>query len=414
MSDQTGLRGRHDLLERLAPGGAEDFITETFCWILQQEEVGNAFLEFIVEQAERTHSDTIPRIVYGIQNGNCRWSTQVSSGGKRLDMTCANEKKQALIFEHKTWTKLHHNQLEDYRWVGKRDYGEFAIVLITARHYQKEQNPDLHLLWRDVYSWLDKWLGCWLSKRLPEDAPGTGADKANLDFVCNNFLTLLRKQGLGPMTPIKREHFEAFEHVPNANKGMRILWDMLEAARHRWSQNMQDVLKVHLEMLEPSKLQGKSGRGQWGRIGFNLLEGWHPGVFIGVLYDGTDHRVTLLGGKNSPDACAILDVDTGKYRDYSESCHYGELVGRLQKQWPADGSAWQAIHHLNAPSPNRWHPIHIRRNLADVLLDGKSGEEQVDLFLEAVKEVVKFIDGLDEFWNLRKELQEGQDNANGE
>ena len=31
-------------------------------------------------------------------------------------------------------------------------------ILITARPYQKEQDPHLHFLWRDVYFWLDEWL----------------------------------------------------------------------------------------------------------------------------------------------------------------------------------------------------------------------------------------------------------------
>ncbi|MDE0507184.1 MAG: PD-(D/E)XK nuclease family protein [Gammaproteobacteria bacterium] len=125
-----------------------------------------------------------------MQNGNCRWSTQVSSCGKRLDMTCTNEKKQALIFEHKAWAQLHANQLEDYRQVGKQEFGEFAIVLITARPYQNEQNPDLHFLWRDVYSWLDRRLSKWLS----DNVTGTDSDNADLEFVCRNFLTLLKKR----------------------------------------------------------------------------------------------------------------------------------------------------------------------------------------------------------------------------
>lgn len=405
MSDQTNLREPYTLLERLAPGGAEDFITEAFCWILQQEDVGNAFLEFLIErdqaQDQATRRGAITDIVSGIRKGVYRWSTQkslrISSGVKRLDMICKFE-KQALIFEHKAWTPLDADQLKNYRQVGKEYYNSgFAIILITARHYQKEQNPDLHFLWRDVYSWLDKWLDCWLSKRLPKNAPGTDADKANLEFVCRNFLTLLKKRGLGPMLPIENKHFKAFKTKPDADEGMRRLEELLGAVKYRWSER---ALKPDSKMLYPSKdLQKK-----WGRIGFQVLKDktWHPGIFIGVLHDGKDHKVKLLGDKNSPDACVIFDIEKNKYPDYRKNRHYVALVKRLTEKWPTDGAAtWRCMESYR----NEWHPLHIRRDLEDVLLDGKSGDDQVKAFIQEVKEVLKFIEGLEEFWKFREDLK---------
>ena len=138
---------------------------------------------------------------------------------------------------------------------------------------------------------------------------------------------------------------------------------------------------------------------KWGRIGFGVLKGWRPGMFIGVLHDGGDHKVELLDEKTkktSPDACVILDMHCKQYPEYRNNDHYKELVKRLTEEWPSDGSAaWQAYHHLDTPNPNRWHPLHIRQKLADILLDGKSGEEksgeeQVDAFFEDhYKELVK-------------------------
>ena len=97
---------------------------------------------------ERTAND----IISGIQEERVllealKQSGRISSGGvKRLDMICESGKqtlisgKQALIFEHKAWAHLHANQLKNYRQVGKK-YAKSAIILITARPYQKEQNP---------------------------------------------------------------------------------------------------------------------------------------------------------------------------------------------------------------------------------------------------------------------------------
>ena len=87
---------------------------------------------------------------------------------------------------------------------------------------------------------------------------------------------------------------------------------------------------------------------RWGRIGFGVLEGWRPGMFIGVLHDGGDHKVELLDEKISPDACVILDMHCKQYPEYRNNYHYKELVKRLTEKWPSDGSAaWQAYHHLD-------------------------------------------------------------------
>lgn len=390
MFDHTTLLEQDTLLARLAPGGAEDFITEVFCWILQQKGVGIAFLKFL-EGREWCCRAIANKIISEIQREEPSWKTQdsrrISSGSVRLDMICESG-KQALIFEHKTWARLHDNQLENYRQVGK-EYDKSAIILITARPYQKqkEQNPDLHFLWRDVHKWLNDRL-C---------GKATGTDDTNLEFVCRNFLTLLEKRGLGPMLPIEHRHFEAFGYMHDAEEGRQRIKELLEAVKDRWPQIAPEAMKTDLRIKD-----------RWGRIGCDVLEGWRPGMFIGVLHDGRDHKVELLDEKTGPDACVILDMDCKQYPEYQNNCHYKELVNCLMKEWPPGSATWQAYHHLNAQNPNRWHPLHIRRKLADILLDGKSGEEQVDAFFETVKEVVEFIVGLEEFRRLREDLANGE------
>ncbi len=408
MSDQTGLLGKNDLLDRLAPSGAEDFITEVFCWILQQEDIGDAFLKFLedTERDQRSNTkvaDKFADIVSGIRKSKHSWSTQesrrISSGTKRPDMILKSEdKKQALIFEHKAWTPLGENQLANYSEIGRQYYNDgFAIILITARNYQNKQKPDLHFLWRDVYSWLEGWLNDWLS----DNAPDADADISNLKFVCHNFLTLLRKRGLGPMKPITNCHFKAFKAKPIADEGMNRVKILVRAARDLWSQKMNETLNENPKMLEPCEFED-----HWGRVGFRLLENSRPVVFIGILFDGKAHKVKLIGGDNGPDACVILGMHERDYPDYRENHHYKKLVERLTSQWPSNGSQkWRT----DASSRNGWWPLHVRCKLADVLEDGMSGEEQVDAFLDAVREVVSFVDELDDFWELRKDQRHNKE-----
>ena len=405
MPDHTTPEEQYTLLERLAPSGAEDFITEVFCWILQQESVGNAFLEFLKELAQEDRNGAIADIISDIQNGEYSWKTQesrqISDGVKRLDMVCESG-KQALIFEHKVWASLHANQLENYREVGKSKYEKFAIILITARSHQKKQNPDLHFLWRDVHKWLRYFLD-----------QETGDDDASLEFVCRNFLTLLEKRGLGPMPHVEAKHFEAFGYIHDAEEGKQRIKKLLRAVEDRWPQIVLEAMKMDSGILDSPSRQDSSGR-----IGYGVLNSWRPDIFIGVLHDGNDHKTKLLDKEtnmNTPYACVILDIEHRKCPEYWNNLNYKKLVKILMKKWPSDGSeTWQFYHHIydqDVQKHNLWHPIHIRRKLKDILLSETSGEKQADAFFESIRDVVEFIVGLEAFHNLRADLS--RQDANG-
>ena len=405
MPDHTTPEEQYTLLERLAPSGAEDFITEVFCWILQQESAGNAFLEFLKEQTQEDRNGAIVDIISDIQNGEYSWKTQkshqISGGIKRLDMVCESG-KQALIFEHKVWASLHANQLENYREVGKSKYDKFAIILITARSHQKKQDPDLHFLWRDVH----KWLRYFLDQK-------TGNDDASLEFVYRNFLTLLEKRWLGPMPPVEDKHFTAFGYMHDAEEGIQRTKKLIREMKDRWPQILQESMKTDSGILDSPDWQDSEGR-----VGWNVLKSWRPGIFIGVLHNGNDHKTKLLDKEtnlNTLYACVILDIERRKCPKYWNNLHYKKLVKILMEKWPYDGSkTWQFYHHIDdedVQNPNFWHPIHIRRRLADILLNEKSGEEQADAFFESIREVVEFIVGLEAFHNLRADLS--RQDANG-
>ena len=406
MNRTNAVNADTTLLERLAPSGAEDFITEVFCWILQQESVGNAFLEFLKELAQEDRNGAIADIISDIQKGEYSWNTQesrqISDGVKRLDMVCESG-KQALIFEHKVWAPLHANQLENYREVGKSEYEKFALILITARSHQKKQDPDLHFLWRDVH----KWLKNFLDQR-------TGDDDVSLEFVCHNFLTLLEQRGLGPMPHLEAKHFEAFGYIHDAEEGKQLIKELMRPAKDRWPQIVREAMKTDSGGSDSPDLKDS-----FGRIGYNVLQDRHPYIFIGVLYDGNDHRTELLDketNRNIPYACVILDIHHINYPEYWDNLNYKKLVKILTEKWPSDRSeTWKFYHHIedqDVQKPNPWHPIHIRRRL-DILLNEKPGEEQADAFFESIREVVEFIVGLETFQNLRADLSR-QDRANEE
>ena len=403
MPDHANLSERYALLERLAPGGAEDFITEVFCWILQQEDVGKAFLEFLEEQTRQHGTDTnnITDIISGIKEDECSWSTQesyrISSGVKRPDMICECESgKQALVFEHKVWAKLHTDQLKNYREIGKEEYGndKFAIVLITARRYQKEQNPDLHFLWSDVYDWLNEWL----RKRLPDSASNTDADDANLEFVCRNFLTLLEQRGLGPMPSIRDKHFEAFGYMRDAEEGRQRIRGLLNVVANdfEWETNLLALKERGQDVANTSR----KIRDHWGRIDFNLLNDWKPNIVVCILTGWGDGW-----GLDDLHACVMLDLDKTLWGLYYKEYH-DKLFKFLKKGEEKLKKGWGICDDRKVSES---HPIGIRRKLEDILLPELPGEQQADALLKEMKSAVELIVNQDMFWEMRENMKRAAD-----
>ena len=182
-AEPTGFESaEHDLFSRLAPSGAEDFVTEALCWLLERTQFGDYFLNKLRGSEDAV---TVPSI-----GDDCYWKTQESfnlDGSTKIpDMICkSSDGRAALIFEHKVGATLHDGQLDNYRRIGQAEFKEHAIVLITARAEQCDQDPDLHLLWRTVHGWLCQWL-----------ESGTNTIDT---FVARSFLQLLEDRGLAAM-----------------------------------------------------------------------------------------------------------------------------------------------------------------------------------------------------------------------
>ena len=118
----------------------ENFITEGFAWLLNKyPEFGEFFLQYLEEKLQ-----------LNVNKYDCKWSTQVNFDGKYPDMVYRWENR-AIVFEHKTWTRLDENQIKNYREYSQREFDDSRIALITATKQQHEQCPDLALCWSDIY-----------------------------------------------------------------------------------------------------------------------------------------------------------------------------------------------------------------------------------------------------------------------
>ena len=374
---------QYGLLTRLAPSGAEDFITEVFRWLLDGTDFGHRFLDKLFEKG----AGTIPEVGAG-----CSWATQESYGldgtSRRPDMVCISaEGNTALIFEHKVGADLHEGQLDNYRRIGEKQFKNSGLILITARRSQHDQNPDCHLLWREVHGWLSEWL------EVADDVAG---------FVARNFLGLLEERGLGPMEEITVEQLRA---IPLALAGEKRIRLLINSAVERpiWQE-----LAGGTQNEATQAVQHKRERNfRWGRYGLYLLGdrnsgSWGPGVFMGVMRDNSDHGPPSVNDQrgSGPIACLIVDVHKRWHGHFETSESYSRLIDALRRLCPgvADND-WQ-VHE----DGNRWHPLVIHKPLEALLEAARTGDDQVDRFVAEVGSVAKAMLELEEFRKFKETL----------
>lgn len=366
---------RYSLKENRDP--LENFITEGFAWILNNyPDFGKFFLKYLEEKLKERGRE------WSIGNYDCEWRTQENFDGKYPDMVCHfNGENKTIIFEHKTWSHLHENQLANYKDYAKDNFDECRIVLITATQQQHEQDPDFALCWSDI---------CNLISDL---------EKSNeSDLLFRDFQQLLKSEGLGPPAPIShtsiRYHYETKDLKKNIS-------DLIERIKGREEQKKKwkKMIKKDLDIRK---------RVGWGRIGLELLP-WEGSIFIGILVDGKDHKTEPIDLVKGPDFCLIMSFDQSLHDFYTEEKSYKKLVEELlPKKVEQLNDGWQFYDHLKdfeAPRKNKYHPIHIRKPMLDVFCGTESCEDQEERFYEAASTLIRLVAEEESFWALRESLQ---------
>ena len=344
----------------------ENFITESFAWLLKNEDDFSSF--FIKKISEKLNITMI-----GSEKGS--WATQENFNNNFPDMVCYLG-NNVIVFENKAWSELSDNQLKKYKDYAASNFENSWIILITATRKQHKQNADLSLCWNEIHQYISEWI----------------IGKENISFIFNDFLELLEIEGMGPPAPISHEGLKYYYSSLNLTNNITAL---MQANKEReWSKYFNN------EKSEPWF------HSSWGRVGMNFLT-WHPAIFIGIMLDGRDHCTTPIDIHKGPDACLIISFDKKLHKDYPTNEHYKNLTKILSDKIERLNNGWQFYNHLeddSARRKNRWHPIHIRRPLLDVLAGTKSTKDQEDTFYNQISSILDIITSIDSFWHLRESL----------
>lgn len=303
----------------------------------------------------------------------CTWHTQYVLGGtrKRPDMVCITEDGKALIFEHKVEANLGHGQLEDYRRIAGQRFGEFAVVLVTMHASQCGQSPDCHVLWRDVYEWLSRWL--------------LDVDEGKAAMALH-FMYLLKERGPGPMELIETGQLGA---IPMARMGLsRIRSLVYRVAEHFWPEAPVSDLK---------RVEGRLGFWLRGQVDPGT---WKPGVFVGVMVDGNDHGPETVNSAidGGPVACVVLDLHKGQ--EYEAIASYRCLEEWAYTQWLRNHPGWAVFR-----SRNRWHPMLAYKPFGALVGQATTGQGQISAFFDDVGPVVSALLACPAFEEFEQALQ---------
>ena len=127
-----------------------------------------------------------------------------------------------------------------------------------------------------------------------------------------------------------------------------------------------------------------------GRFGVNLVKAWRPSVFVGGYFLPVDHRQPLLAPDTGGDFALILDIDHGKHFD-GDAFRKDGLFQKLKARLVTESGAWDFQHEDGLQTPNRWHPLFLRRPLADVLAGASTPEQRQARWMLAAQDAVQIL-----------------------
>ncbi|MBD2358364.1 PD-(D/E)XK nuclease family protein [Tolypothrix sp. FACHB-123] len=340
----------------------ENFITEGFAWLLRNKKLlAREFLDYLNQKLPEplplTH--LLPE-----------WKTQHTFPGGQIDMV-ADFGQFALIFEHKVWSYLHLGQLDKYR-----EYAEanlkwsqgYKLILITGLTRQHGQQPDLALTWSDLYKFLKHWL-----------------ERKSDDSLVRDFIDMLAEENLGPAAPVSYESIVSYLPAQSLLPNLKNITLRAAEADWRWIAEKIGFNKDAPIPCVPVKYQ-------WGRLGLDILDAWFPGIFIGTLIDGFDHRVQLSNFHLGPDFCLILAFHIEKWEQFEKEFFNSDEYTKLRSRLKENSGTWDFHdHRFEATRPNPWHNLHLRKPLAEVVRGTITFEEQVDKFISQGREVIELL-----------------------
>ena len=357
----------------------ENFLTELLAWIVNNVDAfGEKYVSFLLNACHAVNpgaEDNEAEIEAVTQQ-------HVSTG--YIDMVIYDKgRKNAFICEHKIDSPLSENQIKKYMDNSRElepDY-RFYSVLLTKRESQHVEPADVMTIWSKITQ---------LAKDTLDDESLmlTESDQ----FVLEQFVDFMNMEGLGVSDPINCSNLLTYFSALEVSKGIEKIFRGLTNPEIQW----QQIIPGIEAFPSPRDDFRPCFENKWGRMGISFFSNWRPGLFAGVILDGTDHRLEPVDRSKGPDLVVLLDANLRNAEEYNQICTsewFQKIMRRLKSLSNREGFIEASSHRwklVDAPK-NRWRIAILQTPLFDVIENCRNLDDQS----EKIKDCL--VDGINLF-----------------
>ncbi|MBQ4514397.1 MAG: PD-(D/E)XK nuclease family protein [Anaerolineaceae bacterium] len=296
-----------------------------------------------------------------------------------IDMVIYDKgKKIAFICEHKIDSILSENQIKKYVDSSQElepDY-HFYSVLLTKMRGQHTEPADVRTVWSKITQ---------LAKDTLDDESLmlTESDQ----FVLEQFVDFMNMEGLGVPDPINCSNLLTYYSTLEVSKGIEKIFRGLANPVMQWHQIIPgiEVFPAPRDDFRPCF------ENKWGRMGISFFNNWRPGLFAGVILDGTDHKLEPVDRSKGPDLVVLLDANLSNTEEYYQiynSEWFQEIMRRLKSLSNREGFIETSSHKwklVDAPK-NRWRIVILQTPLLDVIKYCSSLDDQREKIMDCLSD----------------------------
>ena len=342
----------------------EDYLTQLFAWLLiNVKGLDLKYCEYLLKKIPNstftvTDSDTIT-----VE------TQRTLDNGKRIDLLI-KVNDNGFICEHKIYSMLSPNQIVNYSSMANSlGSGQFHTVLITLGTYQWTQNADVRILWSSIYR-----------DFLQMELKNYAKDPVNY-FMLSQTLNFMENNSLGTSGEITPGAIAGYWESFGLKNAVNNLVDSLKD--RSWKADCPNLHLCNNQGFTEYPIYRKE---RWGRAGFEMYSNWSPGIFVGILWDPSNHGIKPpkkeYGG---PDVVILVDMPESGYSKVIGTAACANYFDKLnQKHGDFDLDNYPDI---NA----NWRLAVLRKPLSDVLMGKSDGTEQAEALYKTFCEGINIL-----------------------
>ena len=384
----------------------EDYLTQAFAWLLKEyEPFARYYIDFLNKKI-CSQDDTRTKVydIGNVKRIEIETQKELNDGQCRLDLLICStmlDKKIYYICEHKVDSVLSEKQIDRYMSliseIDSDPSAEFHSVLLTKSIKQHTQTADIRIVWGDIKELIEDFLA-------RESERG---EKSVYGFILSQLSMYLTERGLENVKPVKeddlRKHDFAltrFEKDSDIEKTLNyFMYRLMDDLENLKTQERLDNEFPNLKSLSEAEFNLQIPKPAWGRKGINLFGNewdpnrdyndvdlfkgkWKVGLFVGVLFSTTDHKIEPLEREKGFDVVVILD---GKGKDDNKWIYnptFYKMTERLKKKH--DGFNFIPFEELK----NQYRLAVLRTNFMDILTQNGEYQYDIDIQYGLLKETI--------------------------